>query len=659
MVIELKNMIEASLGISLPIARFLEGPSVNQLVGLILESMTTTAVAPQELPLPATASASSFMGDMPLSYAQRALWVLYQLDRASTAYNVWDAVRFRGPLNVLRLRDAMQKLVDRHPLLRTTFFEVDGQPRQRVHQHWDVPLAVVDAAGWSAERQMEFLEAETHTPFDLERGPTARAVLLRISDQESIIVFVLHHIVTDLWSLLLAIGEVLEMYRAEAAGTQATLSPPQATYLDFIQAEEALLAGEDGEQLLNYWREELAGPLPVLNLPTDRPRGAVQTYRGSVELLRIDRELAESIKELGKQRGTTVFMTLLAAYQVLLHRYTGQDDILVGSPTSGRTRATLAGVMGDFINPVVIRGRFDGNPAFGEFLAAVRQKVLAAFDHDDYPFALLVERLQPPRDASRPPIFQTLFVMRRVQASTEKGVNSLMSGESAARLDVAGLDVERVNIEPRHAQFDLACQVGEADGQLSIEWQYNADLFDRDTIVRLAAHFRTLLAAIVADPDAAVNDLPLVTDAQQRQLATWNATDCELPAVDTIHAWFEQQAAQRPKAIAVSTPTQHITYGELNRRANQLARHLQQFGRGAGDAGRPGTGPLAGITGRAVGRAQGWGGVRAARSGLSAAAFGPDARRLGADHYRHARPRAGGCPIDGATQFAKSRSASD
>ena len=299
---------------------------------------------------------------------------MYRLDPANTAYNVWDAVRLRGPLDLDRFRRSLQKLVDRHPLLRTTFFEVDGEPRQRVHSTWEVPLEVIDASGWNASRQAACLQAEVHTPFDLERGPAGRAVLLRVSEDEAVVVFVLHHIVTDLWSLLVAIGEVLEMYRAEVAGTQSTLGQPEATYLDFIRAEQ--IAGQwirrrQAAKLL----AKRAQPTVAGAQPAHRPAAqTVQTFRGAIESLRLDAELTAAVKQLSKREGTTVFMTLLAAYQVLLHRHTGQDDIVVGSPSSGRNRAAYSGVMGDFINPVVIRGQLGGNPHFRDFLADVRQE---------------------------------------------------------------------------------------------------------------------------------------------------------------------------------------------------------------------------------------------------------------------------------------------
>ncbi len=466
------------------------------------------------------------MGEYPLSHAQRALWFLYRLDRANTAYNVWDSMRLRGPLDLEAMRRAIAEVVARHPILRATFHEIDGEPRQRIHRGIPVPLEVVDGRGWSESRQRARLEAAAHQPFDLEAGPAGKAFLLRVADDEALIAFVLHHIVTDLWSLLVVIGEFLECYRA---GGQAELPPPEMTYFDHIRDEADLLAGEAAEKMLDYWRAELAEPLPALQLPTDRPRPATQTSRGAVAHLALEPRLTTGLKELSKQHGATMFMTLVAAYETLLHRYTGQDDIIVGSPTSGRSRAAQASVVGDFINPVAIRGDLSGNPRFTEFLAALRQTILDAFDHHDYPFSLLVERLR--RRATR--AARRSFKPRLsciAQASHARGFNAFMLGERHARMRVGELEIESFPIDQCSTQFDLTCQMAESGGELALELQYNTDLFDRETMLRFAAHFESLLMAIVADPEARVDDLPLLApDERRRLLVDCNATAQRLP----------------------------------------------------------------------------------------------------------------------------------
>ena len=431
MVIELKNVLESDTGVVLPIARFLEGPSLAQLATLVLEGLANAAAPVAALEQPK---------DFPLAVGQRALWFLYQLAPDSTAYNVVDAVRFRGRLNPAAMRRALQTLIDRHPSLRTTFYiGADGEPRQRVHERWDVPFPNIDVSRCDDAERTRRIEAEVHTPFDLVQGPTARTILFRHSDDEHVLVFLLHHIVADIWSLILCTREFMALYEAEVSGKPASLPVVAATYAAFVRDQAAMLASAEGERHWEFWRTQLGGDLPALDLPTDHPRPAAQTFGGAWRHRRLSPALARRIKTLSEGHGATSFMTLLAGYHVLLHRYTGQDDLLVGCPTTGRNRAEHAALVGDFVNPVVIRARTDGNPSFADFLAQVRNTTLAAFDHQDMPFAALVERLQPRRDPSRSPIFQTMFAVQKAQGQHEKELTHFLAGESNARLEIAGL----------------------------------------------------------------------------------------------------------------------------------------------------------------------------------------------------------------------------
>jgi myxalamid-type polyketide synthase MxaB len=575
MVIELKNRLEADTGVVLPIARFLEGPSVHQLVALVLEAFAEPAA-------PAAPPAASERGpsEYPLSVGQRSLWFLYRLAPESTAYNMVDAVRIRGALDVPAMRRSFQRLVDRHPLLRTTFHEVDGQPLQQIHTPWEAPFQVVDAAGWDETALQERLSTEAHTPFDLEHGPTARALLFRVAEDHHLLVFLLHHVVADIWSLVLCTHEFSALYEAERSGNVPTLPPPPSTYAAFVRWQTELLPGPGGQALGDYWMGQLAGDLPVLNLPTDRPRPPAQTFRGAWQSRRLSPELLQAVKALAEAHGATPFMTLLAAYYVLLYHYTGQEDLLVGCPTTGRPRAEFAAVVGDFVNPVVVRGDLSGNPPFATFLDRVRQTVLAAFDHQDYPFALLVEQLQPRRDPSRSPIFQTLFVMQKAQLLHQQGLTDFLMEESEAHIRLSGLEVEALPFEQRDAQFDLAVQLAEVDGGLATAFQYNTDLFDAATITRLLDHWETLLGAIVTGPGRRLSELSPLTAAEQRLLAEWNATAAPYPRDRCIHELFEAQAAKTPAAVAVVFEGQQLTYAELNRRANRLARRLRGLGVG-------------------------------------------------------------------------------
>jgi amino acid adenylation domain-containing protein/non-ribosomal peptide synthase protein (TIGR01720 family) len=574
MVIELKNLLEADSGVVLPIARFLEGPSVSQLAQLVLDGLA----APQQPE--AAVAVESEPDEYPLSAGQRAMWFMYRLAPESTAYNVVDAVRIPGALDVAAMRRAFQGLVDRHPSLRKTFQEKEGKPLQKVHARYPVPFQVVDAAGWDDAALRVRLATEVHTPFDLENGPAARALLFRLADDQHVLVFLLHHIVADIWSLVLCTQEFLGLYEADRTARPADLPPVPASYAAYVQWQSEMLAGAEGRRLEAYWKGQLAGDLPVLNLPTDRPRPAVQTYAGAWQSVRLGPELTRRVKELSEAHGTTPFTTLLAAYQVLLHRWTGQDDVLVGCPTTGRSRAAFARVVGDFVNPIVVRGDLAGDTTFADFLRKMRDTVLAAFDHQDYPFALLVEQLQPKRDPSRSPIFQTMFTVQKAQLLHDQGLTHFLLADSDAKFDLGGFKAEALKFDQWDAQFDLSLQLAEADDCLETSLQYNTDLFDGATAARLLGHWETLLAGIVAAPERRLSEIPLLTTAEEEQFRAWNATAAAFPLDRCVHELFEEQAVRTPGAAAVIAEDRTLTYDALNRHANQVAHHLRRLGVG-------------------------------------------------------------------------------
>ena len=621
MVIELKNVIETSLDVTLPMARFLEGPSLSQLAGYAMEAMgdaataetsgdaaavasaptaatePTAAAKAESLPMAkATAAAPSIatsvatvakspsriVREYSLSYGQRAMWFVYQLDSEGTAYNIADAVRLRGPVDMDAMRRALQKLADRHSQLRVTFHTVDGKPVQRIHASLPFRLDVVDAAGWSESQWREFLTAEVHKPFDLENGPVIRLVLIRLSPNEHILSFLLHHIVSDMWSLLICVGEFTALYKAEVAGVAAPLPELKTDYADFVRWQSELTAGPKGESLWKYWQNELAGPLPVLDLPTDRPRPPVQTFRGDMEYVTLDPQTTAGLRELSKRQRSTMFMTLMALYQSWLYRHTRQEDLLVGTATAGRNRPEFAPVVGDFINPVIIRGNLGGNPTFSEFLERTRQKCLGAFDHQDYPLPLLVEKLQPARDASRNPLFQTMFILQRSQSSGSRSLQGFMTGQGDAEMSLAdGLTAESLEFDQYDAQFDVALSAVEAGDVINCQFQYNTDLFDRDTVRRMAEHFAVLARAVVEDPNRSIARLAVLNEEERRRLAVqWNATDADFPRTSTVATCFEDQARRNPDGVAVVGGSEQLTYGQLNAAANKIAHHLLSLGVG-------------------------------------------------------------------------------
>ncbi len=576
--IELTHSVEARLGIVLPVISFLQSPSIAQLAAKAASQLIDLPSVDEAILTPAKEKTS----EHPLSYNQRALWFLHQLAPESAAYNIASLVRIKSDLNVSALRRSFQALVDRHESLRTTFGVTEaGEPLQRVHEQLEVSFQEKNVAAWNAADLNNYFEEEVHHPFDLEHGPLLRIKLLRRADQEYILLLVLHHLITDLWSLSVLVNELGILYLAENVGTQITLPPLALHYSDYSRWQTELLAGPRSERLWSYWEKQLPGELPVLNLPTDGPRPSLQTYQGASLPFELSAELTQRLKELSEAHGATLYMTLLAAFQTLLHRHTGQERILVGSPTAGRSLAELAGLVGYFVNPVVLSADFSGDPIFGEFLDQVRQTVLTAFEHQDYPFALLVEKLQPQRDPSRSPVFQTMFVFQKTSVLKDEGLASFALGEAGARMDLGGLSVESLSLPQRIAQFDLTLNVTETQNGLAATLEYNKDLFEAATIERMVGHFQVLLEAITANPAVRLSSLPLLTPAERQQtLIQWNDTSAAYPSDKCLHQLFEEQVERTPDAVAVIFEEQQLSYGELNQRVNQLAHHLRGLGVG-------------------------------------------------------------------------------
>lgn len=577
MAIEIAHKVEASLGVPLPMADLLQGPSISELASQILPRFEESPATPPARIVPLQEPTA----EHPLSRGQRAMWFLHRLAPESAAYNIASAVQIGGELDIPALQRAFQKLVDRHPSLRTTFPVPHGEPIQHIHDQVEVCFQLEDASTCSEASLSERLVEEAHRPFDLEQGPLLRVHLFSRSAQEHIFLLVVHHIVADFWSLAVLVRELGTLYQAEQVGAPTSLPPLTLQYFDYTRWQADMLTGPEGERLWAYWQQQLSGELPVLDLPTDRPRPAVQTYRGASQALRLSAELTEGLKALSRTHGATLYMTLLAVFQALLHRYTGQEDILIGSPTAGRNGAELAGLVGYFINPVVLRADSSGNPPFAEFLDRIRQTVLDAFAHQDYPFDLLVERLQPKRDPGRSPVFQVWFVLQQSPISEMAGLAPFALGEAGARMDVGGLSLESVALEQRTAQFDLALAAAETADGLGVSLQYNSDLFEAATIRRMLGHFQSLLEGIVAQAEQRLSDLPLLTEAERQQLLeAWNDTQADYPREICLHQLFENQAERTPDGVAAVFEDQQPTYRELNRRANQLAHYLRKLGVG-------------------------------------------------------------------------------
>ncbi|MBC7546045.1 MAG: amino acid adenylation domain-containing protein, partial [Candidatus Sericytochromatia bacterium] len=512
----------------------------------------------------------------PLSAGQQALWFLHRLAPDTAAYNIPFAVRIHDTLDMAALDRTLQALAGRHAALRTIYAQAEGEPVQRIHSQTTIPLAVIDAAGWSDETLDRELHQQCQLPFDLATGPLARAWVYATAPDEHVLLLVFHHIAVDLWSMTVLLRELGHLYAAETTGQPASLPPLTSQYADYVQWQGDQLAGAEGERLWAYWQRQLGGELPQLDLPTDRVRPAIQTYHGASVPFAVPKTLMADLKALARSQAVTLYTVLAAALQVLLHRYSGQDEILVGSPIAGRDRADFAQVVGYFVNPVVLRGSLAGNPSFQDFLAQMGGTVRDALIHQGLPFPTLVERLQPDRDPSRSPLFQVLFSLQSQPGNREPGVAEFVLSQPGSTLQLGGLHLETYPLATRVAQFDLSLTMVETADGLAGSLAYNTDLFDGPTMTRWTAHLQTLLAAIVAAPETGVGQLPILeADEAQAILIRWNDTARAYPQAACLHHLFEQQAATSPDALAVHCGSETLTYAELNARANQVAHHLR------------------------------------------------------------------------------------
>jgi amino acid adenylation domain-containing protein/FkbH-like protein len=570
--VELQHGLELELGVAMPMVDVLSARDVAELASSIVERMSTASPESTEVPpLPAAVEGR-------LSRGQEALWFLQQLSPESAAYNVAYAMRLRSHVDPAKLRRTLQVLVNRHSCLRTRFENRNGRPWAAVQEQEEVSFTSVDAASWSDSRLQQFLVEQTHKPFDLERGPLFTAHLLMRADREDVFLISVHHICVDFWSLVVLTDEIGRLYEANDLEAQERQLPLPVSYAEFVRWQDELLASETGRHHEQYWLKQLAGPLPVLNLPTDRPRPPTQTYRGASQGFQLDRHVTRALKDLARQEQVTLYALLVASFHTLLHRYTGDTDVLIGSPVAGRSLAAFGAVVGYFTNMVALRGDLSGDPTFTEILARTRATVLGALAHQDYPFALLVDRLEEHRDPSRSPVFQAAFVLEKPHIREE--LAEFVLGESGATMSLGGLQVESLALEQRVAQFDVTLMMVEAGGGLAASIQYNADLFEPSTIARLARHFETLVEGIAADPDRRLSELPLLSVEEQHQLLEWKG-DFEVasPAV-TLQGLFEEQVERTPDAVAVAWDSGQVTYAELNRRVNRLARGLRKLGVG-------------------------------------------------------------------------------
>lgn len=541
-------------------------PEQRELLELLLTEEGVDAAA---LPIPTQGRESNIF---PLSFAQERLWFLHQLEPNNVAYNVAFAVRFKGTLDIRALEESLSEVTRRHEALRTTFVVVEGKPMQLIGEFVPLRLQVEDVSELPVEEReqkiLKLAQEDAQTPFDLAQERPLRAKLLRVGADEHVALLMMHHIVSDAWSMEVFLRELSTLYNASVTNRPALLTELPIQYADFAEWQRQRLQGEVLEEQLEYWRRQLADIPPMLSLPADKPRPPATSYRGANVPVKVERKLYEGLKELGQQEGVTLFMTLLAVYKILLHRYSGQNDIVVGTPIANRNRAEIENLIGFFANTLVLRTDLGGEPAFRELLARIKEVTVGAYAHEDLPFETLVDALQPERDLSRNPLFQVWFALEATP------------GEA---YELTGLTMSSLAVEDTTAKFDLTLTLVEIEGELAGQFNYNVDLFEEATVKRLATHFERLIEEIVSAPERKITQLALLSEAElERIVDEWNATETEYDHEASLHGLFEAQAKKTPDAIALAFEDQTLTYLALNERANKLARHLRKLGVGPG-----------------------------------------------------------------------------
>jgi len=505
---------------------------------------------------------------LPLSFAQQRLWFLDQLQPGSPAYHISIAIRLTGRLNAAALEQTLCEIVRRHEALRTSFRDVEGRPVQVITRDLSLRVRAAALGEVSGERReaeaVRLAGEQGREAFDLERGPLLRVSLLRMSEDDHVLVMTMHHIVTDGWSMGVLVREVGTLYRCYSTGIASPLKELEIQYADFAIWQREWLEGKPLDDQLAYWKKRLGGALPMLQLPTDRPRPAVQRFEGGTQTLTLPPELTERVRGLSLSEGATLFTTLLAAFKAMLHRYTGQQDILVGTPVANRNRVEIEDLIGFFANTQVLRTDMSGDPTFQELLRRVREVSIDAYNHQDLPFEKLVEELQPDRDLSHTPVFQVAFVL---QNTPQRGV------------ELGDLKMSPVGLRGETAKFDLTLSVAERKRVLAATMEYNSDLFEAGTIGRMLKHYETILEGIVADPGQRLSQLPLLTPTERRQLLVdWSESGPDYVSDLSLNHLFEAQVEERPEAIAVICEDGQLSYQELNARANQLGRYLRAQG---------------------------------------------------------------------------------
>jgi amino acid adenylation domain-containing protein len=555
--------VQAKTGVSLPIATVFQNPVIEDLAR-DLTSLLENAQKSTDASVPATL-------EHRLSRSQRRLWFLDQLDPGNSTYNIVVALELRGDLDGVAFSKTMTFLVERHEALRTVFEQgPDGEPLARVQdgRNWDIstvtlPASVVE----NRDDLFAVLKQEADRSFLLDTGPLFRVTLYRLAEREHIALLAMHHIISDGWSVGVLARELGIVYDAFLHMRPMPLPPLKHQFRDFVRWESTEIAASE-EQDARYWKDQLAGELPVLDLPTDLPRPAVQTFRGARLSMSVSRDLVERLERLAREQHATLFMVLIAAFDVLLHQYTGSTDLLIGTPTAGRRNADFEEIFGFFVNNLVLRSDLSGNPTAQELIRRVRSITIDAFEHQGTPFDQLVEILKPERRLDRSPVFQVMFALQNAPLGA---------------LRLGALQIKTLDMTDKRARYEIVTEFYPSEGEYRLDFEYNTDLFREDTIIRMQAHFIYLLEAMIADSSRPIKDLPLLNPSERhRILDEWNSAPLAVPAASSVAAWFKAQAHATPANIAIASGAATLSYAELDRVSDALAAALQARGIGRG-----------------------------------------------------------------------------
>ncbi len=580
MAVDLVHKIESTFGVLIPMSKLLEGMNLAELALLVANQFQTEeSVAESSISISCRDNKrlQDFLtgNSLPLSRGQQALWFLNQMDKGNAAYNLAYAVGIKQSLNPALLKESFERIVKRHPALQAVFKANSSELAQVCKGEENFVFAEKEFYGADLNQLYDELNKLAVSPFDLENGPLLKVYLLKMSETEFVLLLVVHHIIADFWSLSILFKELGQIYQDLSLKRRVSLPLLQNSYFDYVEEQQTLL--QNNPKLEEYWKNNLDGELPLLNLPTDYIRPAVQTYNGGSSFIKLNVLKFEKLKALCAHTGSTIYMKCLAVFYILLSRYSGQDEIIIGSPTAHRISAAYSNVIGYFVNPVAIRLKIDNNPTFTELLSKVKETSLNAFEHQNYPFDLLVEKLHIRRDLSRSPIFQVMFTYQKTHDTDLPLLASFAFNETQTKIDINGLSMELIPLKNQIAQFDLSLTAAELEDGLGLSFQYNKDLFKEETINGMLKHFQVLLDGIIKNPEEIISELPLFpSDELERILNKWNDTKVAYEKI-CLHNLIEAQVEKNGDLPAVIYNNDILTYRELNQKANQLAHYLRRL----------------------------------------------------------------------------------